>query len=104
MHQDVQDKLYNEVKDIVNEEGLVQNSQDLKKLKYLSNIIKETLRLRSPGALILLEAIKDVEFKSGVKISKGTLVAVLSRVLALQEENFANPTKFDPGNKDNTLI
>lgn len=69
---------------------------DLKKLPYLSAVIKETLRMYPVAyALFCRQAISDIELE-GVSIRKGDLVQLLPYVTQRDERWYANADTFRP--------
>lgn len=62
---------------------------------FLQAVAFETLRLRSTAPVLYLEANQDVAL-GGYQVVQGTALAILTRYLGLQEENFSEPERFDP--------
>ncbi|XP_071970286.1 cholesterol 24-hydroxylase-like isoform X2 [Engystomops pustulosus] len=93
-HPEILQKVQAEVDEVI---GSRQNIEydDLGKLQYLSQVLKETLRLypTAPGTSRLLEDDFTVE---GVRIPKNTSVLVYSYVTARMEQFFKDPLNFDP--------
>lgn len=64
-------------------------------LVYLENVIKEVLRLRTPGALLVKRSMFDCEFQ-GVKIPAGTYFGALNIATQHDKDHWENPFDFDP--------
>ncbi|CAL1271339.1 unnamed protein product [Larinioides sclopetarius] len=69
--------------------------EDLKNMKYLECVIKETLRIYPPGP-VLTRYLKEDTTINGYHIPKGTICAVFPHVLHRDENVFPNPEKFEP--------
>ncbi len=94
----VQSKVRNEIKEVIgdNEELTHDN---LSKLKYLDNCIKESLRLYPPALHFARQPLKDIQIGS-YAIPKGTLL-FLHIGLAQRDERFwEQPNIFDPDRFD----
>lgn len=99
--QGVQQKLHQEIRTV---NDSLDNSQltigAISKLKYLDQVINETLR-RWPNALLSTrKCTKDVEIDLGdgkkVKIERGIGLWIPITTFHNHPDNFENPTKFDP--------
>jgi cytochrome P450 len=96
-HQNVQKKLREE---IIN---AIKNDEDIENLKYLQNVIKESMRLFSPASIIPKITSKDVEI-GGYKIPKNTRVLVSVYCIHHDEEVYKNPFDFIPERFENDKI
>nr|XP_037873778.1 cytochrome P450 CYP366A1 isoform X3 [Bombyx mori] len=74
----LQDKLYNEVRDVVGDGGRPVTGADLPRLRYCEATVLETLRLFPPFPAVLRMADKDLQLSSG----KNYAMAILKTVLA----------------------
>lgn len=94
---DIQQKVYLEQIEIfgenINRDATV---EDLSKMKYLSCVIKETLRLYPPGAMFGRTLIKDLQFKN-IKLPEGVTVVLFPFGMHRNSKYFEEPDKFDPG-------
>ncbi|CAH0407553.1 unnamed protein product [Chilo suppressalis] len=75
-HQDVQEKVYQEVLEVMGDEERPVSAEDLPRFKYLDAVVKETLRLYPPVPITARETDKDYVLPSGRKIVKGTGVII----------------------------
>jgi cytochrome P450 len=74
---------------------LPRSPDESQKLRYIAAVAQEALRLTSAAPMIYLESLKDTVI-GDVAVPTGTWVILLTRLLALKEENFHDPTVFDP--------
>uniref|UniRef100_A0A336LN05 CSON006010 protein n=1 Tax=Culicoides sonorensis TaxID=179676 RepID=A0A336LN05_CULSO len=100
MHPDVQEKLYQEIKDVYGVEGNVPVTyENLRKLEYMDRVIKETLRLAPSVPLISRIMTEDTYFDNGLMLPKGThtlvVIYALHRLKCYWGEN---ADQFDPDN------
>ena len=90
----VETKLLNEINEVLGERKDVQFS-DLAKLKYISQILEENLRIHpiapAPTRILLKEIMVG-----GYQIPKGTGVASNSHLFAMNPQIWQNPEVFDP--------
>ncbi|KAF9422810.1 hypothetical protein HW555_001594 [Spodoptera exigua] len=75
-HPDVQEKVYQECKDVFGDSNLPVTAEELSRLKYMGAVIKETLRLYPPGPILLRKVDNDVVLPSGDTLPKGTGIFV----------------------------
>ena len=94
-HPEWQDRARVEVLDVCHGEAL--DFDKLRKLKTLTMVIQETLRLYPPASFVTREALKDLNL-GGIDIPKGTNIRV-SIMLAHRDPSAwgADCDKFDPG-------
>ncbi|KAK3093614.1 hypothetical protein FSP39_018126, partial [Pinctada imbricata] len=92
-YQEKQEKLYDEVKDVV--KGTI-TADDLQKMPYLKACVKESFRLVYPipgGAVRMLD--KDIVL-SGYHIPKNTPLQICTGTTCRDEKYFQNPDQFLP--------
>ncbi|MGR9116941.1 MAG: cytochrome P450 [Gammaproteobacteria bacterium] len=94
-HPEVQYKIQQEVDAVLGKHSIPDDLTAVEKLKYLEAVVHETLRLKSVAPLLYLEPNRDVEV-AGVAIPKGTVLMLVNRYGALQEENFTDALEFKP--------
>ncbi|XP_063803503.1 cholesterol 24-hydroxylase-like [Pseudophryne corroboree] len=94
LHPEILRKARAEVDEVIGSKRDIEYD-DLGKLKYLSQVLKETLRLypTAPGTSRLIEEDLVVE---GIRIPKHTPVLTYSYVTGRMEQFFPDPTTFDP--------
>uniref|UniRef100_A0AC35TNN3 Cytochrome P450 n=1 Tax=Rhabditophanes sp. KR3021 TaxID=114890 RepID=A0AC35TNN3_9BILA len=97
-HQDCQDKLREEMRDVIGDRDNKEiRYEDLSKLTYLDQCIKETMRLYPPGSRINRTCVKETEV-NGIKFEKGVSVAVPIYHLHYDPDIFPQPETFNPDN------
>ncbi|XP_073951349.1 cytochrome P450 4C1-like isoform X2 [Choristoneura fumiferana] len=69
-YEEVQKKVYEELKGVFGDSNRTITAADLPSLKYLEAVIKETLRLYPPVPVIVREVDRDVTLPSGVTLVK----------------------------------
>lgn len=60
-HREVQEKLYEEIKSTLNNDFSKLTHENLQSMKYLDQVVKEMLRLRTPVPLIERELEEDLK-------------------------------------------
>ncbi|XP_067687712.1 cytochrome P450 3A19-like [Haliotis asinina] len=99
MNPDVQEKAYNEIREMLgNEEP---NYDNIGKLKYLDNVISETLRLYPPVIALSRRASENIKIK-GVTIYEGQTVFVPTIALQRDPRLFKDPHSFKPERHEET--
>ncbi|XP_018909245.2 cytochrome P450 4V2 [Bemisia tabaci] len=102
IHPDVQEKCYREMNDIFQGSDRKPTVDDLKAMKYLEQVIKESLRMYPSVPLISRKVKEDVQFGK-YTIPEGATVALSIYCLHRDPKYFPNPNTFDPErfNSDN---
>ena len=93
-HPEHQEKVREEVRSVLMGREWLEYD-DLKDLQYTQWCIKEAMRLYPPVFQVVREASEDMELDGHI-IPKGSLLAVLIRVVHLQPDVWENPNEFDP--------
>lgn len=96
LHPWVQDKIHAELDEIFGEDQRDVTVDDLKEMKYLECVIKESLRLYPSVVAFGRETREDLEFPGGHIVPAGSTCAVVTYRLHRDPEVFPNPEKFDP--------
>jgi len=76
------------------------NMKNINNMKYLDNVIKETLRLYPIAHTVNRTAAKDATLPSGVKIYKGERIQINIHELHHNPKYWDNPEVFDPSRWD----
>jgi len=99
---DVETNIHKELETVL--AGGKPTAANLDKLRYLGNVIKETLRVYPPVPIIPRNTAKDDTLPSGHFIPAGTQVMISPYVMHMDPELWENPEKFDPTRFDNETI
>ncbi|KAJ8732334.1 hypothetical protein PYW08_015064 [Mythimna loreyi] len=75
-HPDVQEKVYEELREVFGDSGRPVTVEDLPRLKYLDAVVRETLRLYPPVPIVVRKIEKDVTLPSGITLVEGCAVLV----------------------------
>ncbi|GIX78249.1 cytochrome P450 3A21 [Caerostris darwini] len=95
--QDVQDKLREEVDQAIKENNGVLTYEAVQSLKYLDNVISETLRMYPPAIRMERSAEADYQLgNTGITIPKGMIVTIPVFAMHRDPKLFPDPEKFDP--------
>ncbi|XP_052738453.1 cytochrome P450 4C1-like [Bicyclus anynana] len=73
---DIQQKVYEELKEVFGDSNRPLVKEDLPKLKYLERVVKESFRLFPPVPFILRKVEKEITLPSGVTIPSGSGIFV----------------------------
>ncbi|KAI4456041.1 cytochrome p450 [Holotrichia oblita] len=96
-HSDIQEKLREEVKKVLNKYNGEITYDALQDLKYMEQVINETMRMYPATPLIPRECTQDYTIPStNVVIEKGTKVFIAHWGLQRDPDYFPDPEKFDP--------
>ncbi|KAL5285312.1 hypothetical protein ACFFRR_007193 [Megaselia abdita] len=100
-HQDIQDRVFEEVNSIAKED---MNVTDYSDLKYLECVIKESLRLYPPVPYISRKVVKRIKVGK-LWLAKDTELAIHIFDIHRDPKHFPDPEKFDPDrfNPENTI-
>ncbi|XP_065054595.1 cytochrome P450 3A24-like [Rhopilema esculentum] len=95
LHPEIQERLYNEVKDcdMNSEDGKIY--EDIQKLDYLDAVFNESLRFYPPAWQTLRRAENDIVLGK-YKIPRDTTISVPIFVIHHSEQFWKDPEKFDP--------
>ncbi|XP_065214929.1 cytochrome P450 4C1-like [Planococcus citri] len=94
MHPHIQDKLYDELYEIFGDSDRPADENDVERLPYLDQVIKETLR-RFPLPMIVREAEEDVKIGDRI-IPADTIVIVSISAVHFNPKYYPDPWKFNP--------
>ncbi|XP_069680175.1 cytochrome P450 4C1-like isoform X1 [Periplaneta americana] len=97
LHPEIQDKVYEELKEIFQDSDRSPNMKDLQDMKYLQMVIKEALRILPSVPSIGRQTSRDMQL-GPYTIPAGITVIVPAYILHLDPDIFPNPRKFNPDN------
>ncbi|KAK7603318.1 hypothetical protein V9T40_003317 [Parthenolecanium corni] len=92
----VQEKLIEEIDDMVAQKGENLSIQDYNSMKYMDNVIKEGLRIYSPVPIVARKVAEDVTLPSGFTLPVGSEANFCLLFLHNDEKYFEEPNKFKP--------
>nr|AAR26517.1 antennal cytochrome P450 CYP4 [Mamestra brassicae] len=99
IHQDIQDKVIDELDKIFGDSDRPATFQDTLEMKYLERCLMETLRMFPPVPIIARHLKQDITLPScGKQVPAGTTVVVATYKLHRRPDVYPNPTEFDPDN------
>ncbi|VVC43515.1 Cytochrome P450, E-class, group I,Cytochrome P450,Cytochrome P450, conserved site [Cinara cedri] len=101
IHPDIQDKVYDEIYNVLGDGDETITIEDTTKLVYLEQVLRETLRLYPVGPLLLRQLQDDVKIISGNHVlPKGTTCIISPMATHHLPELYPNPWSFNPDNFD----
>ncbi|XXG76956.1 hypothetical protein AAC387_Pa08g1208 [Persea americana] len=95
-HQDMQDKLVEEMDRVVGKEAEEVTAEHLDRLLYLKAVVTEGLRRHPPAHFVLPHAVSEEVELEGYIIPKGTTVNVMVAEIGRNEKVWKEPMKFRP--------
>lgn len=99
IHQDIQDRVENELYEIFGDSQRSATFQDTLEMKYLERCLLETLRMYPPVPIIARELQEDLKLASNnYVIPRGATVTVTTYKLHRNPLVYKNPNVFDPDN------
>ncbi|XP_063621081.1 cytochrome P450 4C1-like isoform X2 [Cydia splendana] len=75
-HPEVQDRVYEELCEVLGDSNRDMTAEDLPRLKYLEAVIRETLRLYPPVPIIVRSVEQDTDLPSGLTLVKGVGIVI----------------------------
>ncbi|XP_053712540.1 cytochrome P450 4V2 [Synchiropus splendidus] len=94
-HPEAQKKVHQELHEVFGTSDRPINTEDLKKLKYLECVIKESLRLFPSVPFFARTICEDCHIR-GFKVSKGANAIIITYALHRDPRYFPEPEKFKP--------
>ncbi|XP_043691728.1 cytochrome P450 89A2-like [Telopea speciosissima] len=95
--QKIQEKLYNEIKRVVNSSGSKEvREEDLSEMKYLKAVVLEGLRLHPPGHFVLPHLIREDIVLDGHLIPKNALMNFMVAEMGRDPNVWKDPLDFKP--------
>ncbi|KAI5641164.1 cytochrome p450 domain-containing protein [Phthorimaea operculella] len=99
IHQDIQDKVIDELDKIFGDSDRPATFQDTLEMKYLERCLMETLRMYPPVPIIARHLKQDVKMPSNGKVvPAGATVVIATVKLHRRPDIYPNPDRFDPDN------
>lgn len=98
IHQDIQDKVVEELDSIFGNSDRPATFQDTLEMKYLERCLMETLRMYPPVPIIARELKEDLKLKSGYTLPAGATVVIGTYKIHRRAETYPNPEVFNPDN------
>ncbi|CAH0380969.1 unnamed protein product [Bemisia tabaci] len=96
-HPEIQDRIFNEIQTIKEGSGSDITFEDLKKLQYLEQVVKETLRKYPTAGFIHRECTEPFHIPdSSIVVEKGVRLFISTCGLHRDPKYFPEPDKFDP--------
>ncbi|CAL1529343.1 unnamed protein product [Lymnaea stagnalis] len=92
-HPDIQEMVYSEMQSLIPSES--PSYQELGQLKYMDQVIKETLRLHPPVPIVSRKSVHTATY-GNVTIPGGSNVLIPVDMVMMDPENYPDPYKFDP--------
>lgn len=96
---DIQQRLYEEIKASDSRQGKRIDYDTFQKMKYMDQVVTETLRKWPPGAHVDRVCVKDYSFDDGsiqLNIKKGTSIFIPIYGIHHDPQYYPDPEKFDP--------
>ncbi|KAG8176923.1 hypothetical protein JTE90_018706 [Oedothorax gibbosus] len=97
LNPDIQEKLRQEVDETLKDAGGELTYEAVQSMKYLDNVISETLRIYPP--LVRLDRTAEADYKlgdTGITVTKGMIVGIPTYALHHDPKIFPEPDKFIP--------
>ncbi|GBN31144.1 Cytochrome P450 3A13 [Araneus ventricosus] len=97
LHPDIQERVHEELVEAIKQSNGELTYETLQNMKYLDNVISETMRLYPPAIRTERMAFEDYKLgDTGITIPKGTIVTIPIYAMHRDPEVFPDPEKFDP--------
>ncbi|XP_065222203.1 cytochrome P450 4C1-like [Planococcus citri] len=96
MHQDIQQKVYEEITEVMSENDTLAAEDSMNQLKYLEQCIKETSRMYSQAVLAFRRTHKDCLLTDEKIVPKDTFVVAALHLTHYDTDLYENPSKWDP--------
>nr|QZM07481.1 cytochrome P450 monooxygenase CYP6TC1 [Lasioderma serricorne] len=97
MNQEIQDRARNEVMEVIRKNGGELTYDAIQDMKYVEQVIDETLRKHPAFGLLIRSCVKDYKIPdTEIVIDKGTQIIIPIHAFHHDPEYFPNPDLFDP--------
>uniref|UniRef100_A0AAT9UTV5 Cytochrome P450 3634A4 n=1 Tax=Maconellicoccus hirsutus TaxID=177089 RepID=A0AAT9UTV5_MACHI len=97
IHQDIQAKLYDEIFEIFGDSDRHADHDDVKRMPYLDQVMKESLRRFTLTPIMLRDVEEDCKIGNRV-FPAGTTLLISIAGIHYNPENYPDPMKFNPDN------
>ncbi|KAF8796723.1 Cytochrome P450 3A11 like protein [Argiope bruennichi] len=97
LYEDIQERVHKELVDALEETNGELTYDALQSMKYMDNVISETLRLYPPAVRTERQAASEYKLgETGITIPKGMILTIPIYAMHRDPEFFPDPDKFDP--------
>ncbi|GBM30862.1 Cytochrome P450 3A8 [Araneus ventricosus] len=97
LHPEIQTKLYEELRQVLQNSKGELTYEALQEMKYLDNVISESMRLYPAVTRLERMTVSDCKLgNSGITVPKGMIVTIPIYALQRDPDLFPDPEKFDP--------
>ncbi|XP_045493240.1 cytochrome P450 4C1-like [Colias croceus] len=106
----VQEKVYEELREVLGDTGRSVTKDDLKEVKYLERVVRESMRLYPPAPLLVRQTTEETKLPSGVTLPADTGVIMPIWGVGRDKEAWGpdadcfNPDRFLPENKTGPFL
>ncbi|XP_065208544.1 cytochrome P450 4C1-like [Planococcus citri] len=97
IHQDIQVKLYDEIHEVFGDSDRDADQEDIKRLSYLDQVLKETLRRFPLVPFVLRDVAEDSKIGDRV-FPAGTALLIPIAAVHMDPKYYPNPWEFNPQN------
>lgn len=99
IHQDVQDKVYQEICEVFGDDTENIDYEQLNSCRYLEMVMKESLRLFTPLPITARETLEKFDLGIGEPLEKGAKIILFNYILHRRRDLWGkNADVFDPEN------
>ncbi|KAJ3651673.1 hypothetical protein Zmor_017697 [Zophobas morio] len=96
-HQDIQEKLRVEINSVLDKHDKQVTYESIQDMKYLGQVVDETLRKHPPAPFLNRKCVKEYKVPGeDLVIEKGVGVMISVLGIHYDEDNYPNPTQFNP--------
>ncbi|XP_065222526.1 cytochrome P450 4c21-like [Planococcus citri] len=96
IHQDIQQKVYEEIMQVMPQNNTLATDDCINGLKYLEQCVKETSRIYSQSVMVVRRTHKDCILKDNKIIPKNTFIIAAIHLAHFDPRLYENPSIWDP--------